>query len=295
MQFVGKQTTQIHTASDAFPKVEHWTCQEREAFSRKSLPPAVRQWFHLYQLLPKRLQPRADVTGTMLQVESHQLRSKSQGRNQRTQRTGDAGGYKKAFAGKAYQPSTKTLKLSTVSQDLSNPPVELKCSECSFIITSHLPFPLERQVFNMFWFLCVCSCIFDVYLKQGPRDFCDFAFRFSKKVTIGFWFCKYKSPVSSKGNWYFQHPKTFAWSVLAPRDGHNQCQQSLKKRCSWQSLDGSHVMAGISSNLQFCQEHQRLLTQCAPCGGKKMCILATISRACLVQAFDTVSRYLLKS
>ena len=118
------------------------------------------------------------------------------------------------------------------------------------------------------WFLWFCPQIFR---KRSP--FC-------------FWFCKYKSPLSSKGNWYFQHPKTFAWSVLAPRDGHNQCQQSLKKRCSWQSLDGTHVMAGISSNLQFCQEHQRLLTQCAPCGGKKMCIWAAISRACLVEVFQ---------
>ena len=79
-----------------------------------------------------------------------------------------------------------------------------------------------------------------------------------------------------KGNWYFQHPKTGIRSVLAPRDGHNRCQQKLKKRCYWQSLDGCHAMAGISSNMEFCKQHQRLLTQCAPCGGKKMCTLVIL-------------------
>ena len=117
----------------------------------------------------------------MLEVESQQLRSKSQGRNQRT---GDAGGYKKAFAGKVYQPSTKTLKLSTVSQDLSSPPVELKCSECSFIITSHLPFALERQVFNKF--NLSFACMFDVHLKQGPVISVILPSDFQKKVTILF-------------------------------------------------------------------------------------------------------------
>lgn len=75
----------------------------------------------------------------------------------------------------------------------------------------------------------------------------------------------------ARGNWYFQHPKTLLRSVLTPRDGHNECQRRLKRRCHWQSVDGSRVMAGISSNMEFCG-HQRLLTQCAPCGGKKMCV-----------------------
>ena len=74
-------------------------------------------------------------------------------------------------------------------------------------------------------------------------------------------------------SWRFQHPKSAVLSVLAPRDGHSFCQLALKKRCSWRSLEESlGVMPDISSNMEFCKSHQRLLTQCAPCGGKKMCI-----------------------
>ena len=92
--------------------------------------------------------------------------------------------------------------------------------------------------------------------------------------------CFLFAQVSKKGTWYFQHPKTGIRSVLAPRDGHNLCQRNLKKRCYWYSLDGSNAMAGISSNMEFCDEHQRLLTQCAPCGGKKMCILVWVESSC---------------
>lgn len=81
-------------------------------------------------------------------------------------------------------------------------------------------------------------------------------------------------PFTITSSWWFQHPKTLIKSLLTPRDGHNLCQRVLKKRCYWRSLDGSPVMAAISSNMEFCTSHQRLLTQCAPCGGKKMCIHA---------------------
>ena len=47
---------------------------------------------------------------------------------------------RKAFAGEVYEPSGKTRKLSTVCQDHERPPVQLKCSECSYIVTRHLPY-----------------------------------------------------------------------------------------------------------------------------------------------------------
>eukprot|EP00435_Cladocopium_sp_Y103_P072773 s143_g41.t1 len=181
--------------------------QRLEEIRRSSKPlhphaAAMRQWQRLHRLLPASL--TMPENGAATEVKPMEGTAASNESNPRR-----IEGYKKSFAGKVYEPSVKTRKLSTVSQDHGRPPVKLQCSECAYTVTS---------------------------------------------------------------NWYFQHPKTGIRSVVTPRDGHNVCQQKLKKRCYWQSLDGCHAMAGISSNMEFCKQHQRLLTQCAPCGGKKMCI-----------------------
>ena len=78
-------------------------------------------------------------------------------------------------------------------------------------------------------------------------------------------------PFTLTSSWYLQHPKTLKCSVIAPRDGHETCQQDLKKRCSWKNLDGSPVVRAFGSDLEYCP-HQRLLVFCKSCGGGRVCV-----------------------
>eukprot|EP00435_Cladocopium_sp_Y103_P073445 s143_g43.t1 len=71
-------------------------------------------------------------------------------------------------------------------------------------------------------------------------------------------------------SWRFQHPKTRAIAVLVPSNGHNACQRRLKKRCFWRALGQMRSKSDVHANLNFCC-HDRLLMQCAPCGGQMMC------------------------
>ena len=79
-------------------------------------------------------------------------------------------------------------------------------------------------------------------------------------------------PFTIRSCWYVQHPKSLKRSVIAPRRGHLTCRQKVKN-CYWKSLDGGQVNRAIAHDLTYCP-HQRLLTQCAPCGGVRMCIHA---------------------
>ena len=79
-------------------------------------------------------------------------------------------------------------------------------------------------------------------------------------------------PFTVESSWYFQHPKTLKKSVISPQRGHNTCQQKVKN-CYWKNLDGISVIKAYSTDLQYCQ-HERLLGNCASCGGYKMCIHA---------------------
>ena len=85
-------------------------------------------------------------------------------------------------------------------------------------------------------------------------------------------------PFSVESSWYFQHPKTLKKSVISPQRGHNTCQQKVKN-CYWKNLDGISVIPAHSAELQYCQ-HNRLLKQCAACGGYKMCIHAKRRHQC---------------
>ncbi|CAL1163938.1 unnamed protein product [Cladocopium goreaui] len=71
-------------------------------------------------------------------------------------------------------------------------------------------------------------------------------------------------------SWRFQHPKTRAIAILVPSNGHNACQHRLKKRCFWRALGQIRSKSDVHANLNFCC-HDRLLMQCAPCGGQMMC------------------------
>ena len=86
-------------------------------------------------------------------------------------------------------------------------------------------------------------------------------------------------PWTMTSSWYFQHPKTLKRSVIAPRDGHDPCQQKLKKRCYWKSLDGLRVLRAFPSDLQYCP-HKRLLVFCATCGGGRICVHARRRNRC---------------
>ena len=78
-------------------------------------------------------------------------------------------------------------------------------------------------------------------------------------------------PFTMTSSWYLQHPKTLKRSVIAPRDGHDPCQQKLKKRCYWKNPDGYPVIKAFSSDLRYCP-HNNLLRNCVSCGGDKICI-----------------------
>eukprot|EP00434_Breviolum_minutum_P037797 symbB.v1.2.033515.t1/scaffold4164.1/size43661/3 len=113
-------------------------------------------------------------------------------------------GYLKCFAGSVYEPSQKIQALRTIFQSET---VAVKCSECSFTISS---------------------------------------------------------------SWRFQHPKRGTTALLVPSNGHSICQRNLKKRCYWTAMGRMRTKADVHANLNFCC-HDRLLMQCAPCGGKMMC------------------------
>ena len=86
-------------------------------------------------------------------------------------------------------------------------------------------------------------------------------------------------PFTMTSSWYFQHPKTLKRSVIAPQRGHDTCQQKVKKRCFWRSLDGGPVVGSFVSNLEYCP-HKRLLDHCASCGGGRVCIHAKRRHQC---------------
>ena len=79
-------------------------------------------------------------------------------------------------------------------------------------------------------------------------------------------------PFTMTSSWYLQHPKTLKRSVIAPRDGHNICRQK-GKNCYWKNLDGGPVVMSFLTNFKYCP-HKRLLSNCASCGGVRMCIHA---------------------
>ena len=86
-------------------------------------------------------------------------------------------------------------------------------------------------------------------------------------------------PFTVTSSWYTQNPKTSRRSLLVPEKGHKTCRQKLKKRCYWKSLDNGPVVRCNVSYLQYCS-HNRLLGNCASCGGYKMCTHAKRKQDC---------------